>query len=82
MIKASARFLSAQTNITYSGQDGVLSQHLSPPLHSVTNPEEKRKIIGDTFIKVADGVVQELHLNPNSIFLAQGLCVMCLVCSV
>ncbi len=73
--KASAQFLSAQARITYTGQDGVLIEHLSPPLHSVTNPEDKRKIIGDTFIKVADSVVQDLHLNTDSIFLAQGVCV-------
>ncbi|XP_064384216.1 GMP synthase [glutamine-hydrolyzing]-like isoform X2 [Halichondria panicea] len=72
VIRASARFLSAQTNLAYTGEDGLLSQHSSLPLHSVTSPEEKRTIIGDTFIKVTDSVVQDLHLNPDLIFLAQG----------
>lgn len=40
------------------------------PLHSVVNPEEKRKIIGDTFIKVIMKEIQNLSLNDY--FLAQG----------
>lgn len=36
------------------------------------NPEEKRKIIGDTFVKVSNDVIKELKLNPDDVFLAQG----------
>lgn len=36
------------------------------------NPEEKRKIIGDTFVKVTNEIIKELKLNPEEVFLAQG----------
>lgn len=37
-----------------------------------TNPEEKRKIIGDTFVKVTNELIKELKLNPEDVYLAQG----------
>lgn len=37
-----------------------------------TNPEEKRKIIGDTFIKVTNDIIKEFKLNPEDVYLAQG----------
>ena len=36
------------------------------------NPEEKRKIIGDVFVNVANEVIAELKLKPEDVFLAQG----------
>ncbi|XP_046336154.1 GMP synthase [glutamine-hydrolyzing]-like [Haliotis rufescens] len=41
-------------------------------LNTTTNPEEKRKIIGDTFMKVANEVIEELKLKPEEVFLGQG----------
>lgn len=35
-------------------------------------PEHKRKIIGDTFMRVADKVIRDLGLNPDDVYLAQG----------
>lgn len=35
-------------------------------------PEKKRKIIGDTFMKVAEAEIRKLHLNPEEMFVAQG----------
>lgn len=42
------------------------------PLHSVVKPEEKRKIIGDTFMKVSDFIMKDLNLDPETTLLAQG----------
>lgn len=42
------------------------------PLRTVTSPELKRKIIGDTFMKVAQKEVSRLGLDPDEVFLAQG----------
>ena len=42
------------------------------PLKEVTAPEEKRKIIGDTFIKVAERAMASLGIDSSSVFLAQG----------
>uniref|UniRef100_F1KV09 GMP synthase (glutamine-hydrolyzing) n=1 Tax=Ascaris suum TaxID=6253 RepID=F1KV09_ASCSU len=47
--------------------DGVVSR----PLLRTTQPEMKRKIIGDTFMRVKDCVMEELKLDKD-IFLAQG----------
>lgn len=47
--------------------DGVMT----PPLNQAVNPQQKRKIIGDTFIRVRDTIIQELDLPEDSV-LAQG----------
>lgn len=44
----------------------------TPMLCFAINPEEKRKIIGDTFVKVANETMKELKLDPDDVFLAQG----------
>lgn len=44
----------------------------TPMLCFAINPEEKRKIIGDTFVKVSNEVMRELKLNPDEVYLAQG----------
>lgn len=41
-------------------------------LCQTTNPEEKRQIIGDTFVKIADEIVKDLNLKPEDVFLGQG----------
>lgn len=41
-------------------------------LCQTVNPEEKRKIIGDIFVNVANEVISELNLRPDEVFLGQG----------
>jgi len=41
-------------------------------LKGVTEPEQKRKIIGDTFLKVQARVAHDLNLDPNHWLLGQG----------
>ncbi|MEK7524116.1 MAG: glutamine-hydrolyzing GMP synthase, partial [Patescibacteria group bacterium] len=41
-------------------------------LKDVSNPEEKRKIIGDLFLKVQADAVAKLKLNPHEWILGQG----------
>ena len=69
---AALKFYSGHTNIDYQGEDGIIQQQATLPLHSVTNPEEKRKIIGDTFMKVVESVVCDLQLQADDVYLAQG----------
>lgn len=38
-------------------------------LKEVVDPEEKRKIIGDTFVHVAEKEIQELGLGVDEVFL-------------
>lgn len=42
------------------------------PLDRTVDPELKRQIIGNTFIRVKDRVMEELKLNKDDYFLAQG----------
>lgn len=39
----------------------------------VVNPEEKRKIIGDVFIRVAEETWRDMKLNPEEFLLCQGI---------
>ncbi len=54
VVKASQTFYTSQTIIMYQSPDG-LQQRYTHMLQAVTNPEEKRRIIGDTFMKVGEG---------------------------
>jgi GMP synthase (glutamine-hydrolysing) len=63
IIDASQQFYSATT---------LIAGTQTPPLCRVTDPEIKRSIIGDTFVKVMDAVIADLHLDPDNTVLAQG----------
>lgn len=45
---------------------------LTKMLCETTNPEEKRKIIGDIFVRVANETMAEMGLKPEDVFLGQG----------
>lgn len=62
-------FFKGSTNIK---RGNALYNTETPMLCFSINPEEKRKIIGDTFVKVANEILKELKLNPDEVFLAQG----------
>ena len=63
VIKAKNIFLTATTTI-----DGTQTL----PLNRVTDPEQKRKIIGDTFVRVAQQAIINLGLDSVEVILAQG----------
>jgi len=63
VVDASETFYNSATSIK-----GVQT----PLLKHTPQPEEKRKIIGDTFMRVAEVEVQKLGLQPEDIFLVQG----------
>jgi GMP synthase (glutamine-hydrolysing) len=60
---AQSEFAHATTMI-----DGKESLPLSQALH----PETKRKIIGDTFMRVTSRVLEDLKLDPENVVLVQG----------
>uniref|UniRef100_A0A2C9JSK1 GMP synthase (glutamine-hydrolyzing) n=1 Tax=Biomphalaria glabrata TaxID=6526 RepID=A0A2C9JSK1_BIOGL len=72
VIRASHTFYNATTSIPIDKQDGGSRKRKTNTLNTTTNPEDKRKIIGDTFMKVANEVVDELNLKPEEIYLGQG----------
>ncbi|MCL2099148.1 MAG: hypothetical protein FWH24_01760 [Oscillospiraceae bacterium] len=45
---------------------------LMPPLCEVTDPEQKRKIIGNMFIKIVKQAADTFGLDYNKVFIAQG----------
>lgn len=64
------------TNVTNNkGMCGATSSprtRLTKMLCETTNPEEKRKIIGDVFVRVANEAMAEMGLKPEDVFLGQG----------
>jgi GMP synthase (glutamine-hydrolysing) len=63
LVDASAQFYAATTTV-----DGITT----PRLDECCTPELKRKIIGDTFVHVAQRAMSDLALFPKLVFLAQG----------
>lgn len=63
VIDVSQTFLNATTMV--NGQT-------TKPLNQTTDPEEKRKIAGDTFMRVAETVLAGIDVPRDKVFLAQG----------
>jgi GMP synthase (glutamine-hydrolysing) len=63
VINAEKLFLNATT---------VINGEITAPLNQVIDPEIKRQIIGDTFMKVRENVIAKLNLDPKNSVLAQG----------
>lgn len=51
---------------------GSLYNQDTPMLCQTVSPEDKRKIIGDVFVKVSNEIMKDLNLNPDEVYLAQG----------
>ena len=64
VITASDEFLNATTIID--------ENRMSNPLCETINPEHKRKIIGDTFMNIAQREINKLGLSIDDVLLAQG----------
>lgn len=63
LVKAEDEFMEATTEI-----DGKTTPKLKQAIH----PEEKRKIIGDTFMKVAATAIEDFDLKAEETYLVQG----------
>lgn len=60
--------------MNYHDKDGAILRQATPPLNSTCNPEEKRHIIGNTFVGIASTILTELDSKgKRPIFLAQGI---------
>ncbi|XP_076358569.1 GMP synthase burgundy isoform X1 [Tachypleus tridentatus] len=71
VVDASHQFYNSMTTVPIDKNDPV-RKRTTKMLCMTTNPEEKRKIIGDTFVNVANDIVSELQLKPDDVFLGQG----------
>ena len=67
MVPASIEFLNGETTI-----NDCTPPRKTPLLCHVSDPEDKRRIIGDTFMRVANEVIEDLNLNPDEVMLGQG----------
>ncbi|KAG7457022.1 hypothetical protein MATL_G00242110 [Megalops atlanticus] len=72
VVNAAHTFYNGTTTLPISEEDKTPRKRISKTLNTTTNPEEKRKIIGDTFVKVANEVMDEMDLKPEDVYLAQG----------
>ena len=67
VVPASLEFMNGDTLV-----NDVTPPRKTPLLCHVTDPEDKRRIIGDTFMRVANEVIEDLSLNPDEVMLGQG----------
>lgn len=66
---AQTQFLKGTTTVKAPGS----TYSKDTPMLCVTmNPQDKRQIIGDVFMKVTNEVIADLKLNPEEVILAQG----------
>jgi len=72
VVKASHDFINGDTTITEIGADGVKSVRKTQLLCQVIHPEDKRQIIGDTFMRVANEVIAGMNLRSEEVVLGQG----------
>uniref|UniRef100_A0A8C4NJW8 GMP synthase [glutamine-hydrolyzing] n=3 Tax=Eptatretus burgeri TaxID=7764 RepID=A0A8C4NJW8_EPTBU len=72
VINAMHVFYNGTTTLPISAEDRTPRKLVSKTLNMTSDPEEKRKIIGDTFVKVATDVMDEMKLRSDEVFLAQG----------
>jgi GMP synthase (glutamine-hydrolysing) len=63
------QFIRGTTTYTMPGSIYTLDTQM---LCMTINPEDKRKIIGDVFMKVSNEIIRELKLNEDEVLLAQG----------
>lgn len=57
VINAAHTFYSGTTSVPIDHKDPASRKRKTNTLNTTTNPEEKRKIIGDTFMRVFFGLV-------------------------
>lgn len=50
----------------------LINNQITPPLNKVIDPQVKRQIIGDTFIKISKREIIKLGLKTDETFLVQG----------
>lgn len=72
VVKAWHTFYNATTTVPLDKSDPLSRKRETNMLCSVTDPEEKRMIIGDTFVKVANDIITEMNLKPEEVYLCQG----------
>lgn len=73
VINAAFQFSGGTTIVPIDRSDPLSRSIVTNSLCRIMNPEEKRRIIGDVFIKIAEDVISELNLKPDEVILGQGI---------
>ncbi|RWS28159.1 GMP synthase-like protein, partial [Leptotrombidium deliense] len=71
VVNSAYQFYNASTTIAVDKKDPN-RKRTTKILCQTVHPEEKRAIIGDTFIRISNDIVNELNLKPEEVFLGQG----------
>ncbi|XP_054713979.1 GMP synthase [glutamine-hydrolyzing]-like isoform X2 [Uloborus diversus] len=72
VLNASQNFYNGSTTVPVDRKDPNGRKRDTPMLCTTSDPEEKRKIIGDTFMRVANEIIADLNLKPEETLLGQG----------
>ena len=59
-------------NMEFMNGHTVVGDKKTPLLCHTVDPETKRKIIGDTFMTVANRIIEDMKLDPDKVILGQG----------
>ncbi|EPY40501.1 GMP synthase (glutamine-hydrolysing), partial [Angomonas deanei] len=68
LIRAVDEFAHATTTMK---KKGTTEEMVTEELIKLTDPEQKRNVIGNTFMSVCDRAIADLHLDTDSLLLAQ-----------
>lgn len=72
VINAAAAFAEGTTIVPLDKQDSKSRTNVTKMLCLTADPEEKRKIIGDVFVRISNEIIADLKLKPEEVILAQG----------
>ncbi|XP_014681879.1 PREDICTED: GMP synthase [glutamine-hydrolyzing]-like [Priapulus caudatus] len=72
VVNACHQFYNGTTAVPTDRNDPCAPKRNTKMLNMTCSPEDKRKIIGDTFMKVAEEVVSKLNLKAEDVYYAQG----------
>jgi len=72
VVDATETFLHGRTTIKSAKAKSADKTFETQELTHVTDPEHKRKIIGDTFMRVANQALEDLKLPKDNTYLVQG----------
>lgn len=71
VIKAASTFFEGTTVVPVDKHETTLRTRLTKMLCQTIDPEEKRKIIGDVFVRISDEIIADLNLKADEVFLGQ-----------
>ncbi|KAI4456164.1 gmp synthase-related [Holotrichia oblita] len=72
VIRASCAFSGGTTVVPIDKNEANSRTRITKMLSQTSEPEEKRKIIGDVFVRISDEYLSELNIKPEEVLLAQG----------